>query len=353
MGGTASGAVFDSSLEAPARGVRLGQADAPAAPRLRQRAVAGAWTRPWRSAIRLSHGRYGGDFFEKVFGEVRTGLGRLEIGQTDGAAYVVAAGGPKVDAQVSLDDPQTTFFRDPATNDAVIDMFALRTAVGASSNYAKFAYVSPALFGAQLALSFTPNQGKKVLPFLHAGPHVPGRQADIWEAGLRYSTDFGSGHAHRLWRHRRRPRRAQVGAPGRRQRSGLSGFAPITWSMTISACRLGGSYRHSNAYAFDIALQAMTAPPPARCMSAPARLTTSGWRVSNMATRVAGSAARRAATWSQWLSGVDRLCAEQQLADHGGLAAAGVCPFQRVILQWRAAPRHGCGLSASQSARLG
>ena len=52
-------------------------------------------------------------------------------------------------------------------------MFALRTEVGASSNYAKFVYTSPSLFGAQLALSFTPSEGKQ-LPFLNAGPHLPG-----------------------------------------------------------------------------------------------------------------------------------------------------------------------------------
>ena len=169
----------------------------------------------------LSRGRYDGDVFEKVLARSRTGLGRVEIGLTDGAGYALAVGGPKVDAQVSLDDPQTTFFRDPDTNGAVIDMFALRTEVGASSNYAKFAYVSPALFGAQLALSFTPSQGKNVLPFLTAGPHVPGRQADIWEAGLRYSDDFGPVTADRLWRRRGRPRRTQAGGTGRRQRSGL------------------------------------------------------------------------------------------------------------------------------------
>ena len=40
-------------------------------------------------------------------------------------------------------------------------MFALRTQAGASSNYAKFVYTSPSLFGAQLALSFTPIEGKQ------------------------------------------------------------------------------------------------------------------------------------------------------------------------------------------------
>ena len=44
----------------------------------------------------------------RLYGEARTGLGRVEIGLTDGAAYDLAVTGPKVDAQVSLDDPQTT-----------------------------------------------------------------------------------------------------------------------------------------------------------------------------------------------------------------------------------------------------
>ncbi len=92
---------------------------------------------------------------------------------------------------MSLDNPQTTFFRDPSTGHAFTDHFALRTQIGASSNDAKLAYVSPALFGAQLALSFTPNMAKDFLPFVHAGPHVAGRQAAIWEAGLRYSDDVG------------------------------------------------------------------------------------------------------------------------------------------------------------------
>ena len=201
----------------------------------------------------LSYGRYGGGFFEKAYGEVRTGLGRLELGQTDGAGYAVATGGPKVDAQVSLEDPQTSFFRDPSTGHAVSDLFALRTEVGASSNYAKFAYVSPALFGAQLALSFTPNQGREVLPFLHAGPRVPGRQADIWEAGLRYTTDFGpvnlTGYG------------GIAEGRGEHKLSGQEGVSDLAAGLRADysvdddlSLSLGGSYRSSNAYAFNPAL---------------------------------------------------------------------------------------------------
>jgi hypothetical protein len=138
----------------------------------------------------LSRGRYDGDAIERLAGIAQTGLGKIEIGITDGAGYGLAVSGPKVDAGVSLDDPRTSFFRDPATHRAVTDMFALRTQVGASSNYAKLVYTSPDLFGAQLALSFTPSEGKQ-FPFLNAGPHVPGRQVEFWEAALRYETDLG------------------------------------------------------------------------------------------------------------------------------------------------------------------
>ena len=200
----------------------------------------------------LSRGRYGGDVFEKAYGDIRTGLGRVEIGQTDGAAYDLAVSGPKVDAEVSLDDPQTTFFRDPATAHAFTDNFTLRTEIGASSNYAKIAYVSPSLFGAQLAVSFTPSQGKEVLPFLHEGPHVAGRQADIWEGAIQYSDTLGpvtlsayGGIA---------VGRAEHKAPGQEGVSdlgaGLRADYPVNDDLTLS---LGGAWRQSNAYAFQIA----------------------------------------------------------------------------------------------------
>src|SRR4029077_10867904 len=122
-------------------------------------------------------------------GSAQTGLGKIEIGITDGAGYGLAVTGPQVDPGVSLNDARTSFFRDPNTHRAVTNMFALRTEVGASSNYAKIAYTSPALFGAQIALSFTPSPGKQ-LSFLNAGPHVPGRQVEFWEGALRYETDL-------------------------------------------------------------------------------------------------------------------------------------------------------------------
>lgn len=199
----------------------------------------------------LSQGRYDGKFFEKFYGEMRTGLGWLQLGLVDGGAYALAVTGPKVDAAVSLDDPQTVFFRDPASGRAFNRLFPLRTEIGASSNDAKIAYVSPALFGVQLAFSFTPNQSRAVLPFLQAGPHLPGRPADIWEGSLRYTDDIGPvslaayvGFAEGRAEHKL-PGQEGVSDLG----AGLRADYPVDDDMTLS---LGGSYRQSNAHAFDI-----------------------------------------------------------------------------------------------------
>jgi hypothetical protein len=208
--------------------------------------LAGTFT----AADSLSRGRYDGDVIERLAGSARTGLGKIDIGITDGAGYSLAVTGPKVDPGVSLDDPRTSFFRDPVTQRAVTDTFALRTAVGASSNYAKIVYTSPSLFGAQLALSFTPSEGKQ-LPFLNAGPHVPGRQVEFWEAALRYETEVGpvslsaygavaEGRAeHKL------PGQEGVSDLG----AGLRADYPLTDEIGVS---LGGAYRQSNAYGFNV-----------------------------------------------------------------------------------------------------
>jgi hypothetical protein len=200
----------------------------------------------------LSRGRYDGKVIEKAFGDVRFGLGQVQIGNTDGADYDLAVTGPKVDAAVSLDDPQTTFFRDPATGHAVTDIFTLRSEVGTSSNYAKFVYLSPALFGVQLALSFTPEQSRYGLPFLHAGAHVPGRQADIWEGALKYSDQLGPvtvsayGGAALGRAEHKLPGQEGVSDLG----AGLRLDYPLSDEISLSA---GGAYRQSNAYAFQIA----------------------------------------------------------------------------------------------------
>jgi hypothetical protein len=198
----------------------------------------------------LSRGRYDGDALERLAGVVRTGLGTLQIGLADGAGYTLAVTGPKVDPGVSLDDPRTSFFRDPASGRALTGLFPLRAEVGASSNYAKFTYASPEIFGIQLGLSFTPTEGKQ-LPFMNAGPHVPGRQADIWEAALHVSQDAGpltitayGGVAAGRAEHKLAGQHgvSDIGV-------GLRADYPLSEEYTLS---LGGAYRNSNAHAFDV-----------------------------------------------------------------------------------------------------
>ena len=250
LGGVAGGSLFDGNLKSQpaASGV------VKAMPRLHRDydsgLVLGLDATLTQSDV-LSRGRYGGDFFEKLYGEARTGLGRVEIGLTDGGAFDLSVTGPKVDPQVTLNNPQTTFFRDPSTHHAVTDFFTLRTSVGGSSNFAKFTYMSPALFGAQVALSFTPSQSRDVIPFLHQGPDVADRQSDMWEAGLRYSDDFGpvtlTGFG------------GVVEGEGEHKLAGQEGLSDlgagaradyrVDDDLTLS---LGGSYRQSNAYALRI-----------------------------------------------------------------------------------------------------
>lgn len=222
----------------------------------------------------LAAGRYGGEVFEKVIGEMQTGLGRVQIGQSDGAAHAMSISGPKVDEDISIDDPQMTFFHDPSSHRALIAPFTLRSEVAASSNFAKLTYLSPTLFGVQIGASFTPSEGREVIPFLHEGPQVADRQSAIWEGAVRYSDYFGAlglsayggfsvGHDERK-------------TPGH---AGLS-----EWALGVRAdydvnddikISLGGAFRQSNAYAFDI--NSVAAQGTTRALHASAEITDGPW----------------------------------------------------------------------------
>lgn len=202
---------------------------------------------------RLSFGRYDGDVLEKLYGEARTGLGVVRLGLVDGASADLAVAGPVADTAVSLNDPSVTFFRDSSGN-AIANIFTLRTPGGPSSNYAKLLYETPdisEIFGLRLAVSFAPSEGKNVLPFLAAGPHAPGRQADMWETAVRYNGDIGplslTGYGGASFG------RAEHKLPGQEGVSdyalGLRGDYAVSDALTVS---LGGAWHSTNAYAFDI-----------------------------------------------------------------------------------------------------
>lgn len=139
----------------------------------------------------LSGDNYGSDLVQKVYGSIQTGLGHVDIGMTDGAGYALAITGPVVNPEVTIDNSNATFFPDPSTGAAFVNVFALNSAVESSLNYAKISYYTPRLFGLQIGASFTPSEGKDVIPFLNPGPLVPDRQTNMWELALNYSDNFG------------------------------------------------------------------------------------------------------------------------------------------------------------------
>ncbi|MGZ5989500.1 MAG: hypothetical protein ACXWLZ_10705, partial [Rhizomicrobium sp.] len=73
---------------------------------------------------KLSGDNYGSDFVQKVYGSAQTGLGRIDVGMADGAAYALSITGPTVNGEVTIDNSNATFFRDPSTGQAFPNVFA-------------------------------------------------------------------------------------------------------------------------------------------------------------------------------------------------------------------------------------
>ena len=200
---------------------------------------------------KLSGDNYGSAFLAKLYGTAQTGLGRVDVGMADGAAYALAITGPSVNPEVTIDNPNATFFRDPSTGHAFINVFALNSAVESSLNYAKVSYYTPRLFGVQLGFSFTPSEGKDILPFVNNGPNVPNRQKSLWEGAINYSDNFG-------------PVTLGVYAGftvGHGDRKTLGHAGVTDWAFGSQAdwdidddtkLSIGGAFREANTYTFDI-----------------------------------------------------------------------------------------------------
>ncbi|HWD26846.1 MAG TPA: hypothetical protein VG387_06755 [Rhizomicrobium sp.] len=223
---------------------------------------------------KLSGDNYGSDFVQKVYGSAQTGLGRIDVGMTDGAAYALAVVGPEVNPEATIDNPNATFFRDPSTGNAFINVFTLNSAVESSLNYAKISYYTPKLFGVQIAMSFTPSEGKDVIPFVNNGFAGPNRQKSMWEGAVNYSDDFGpvtlSAYAGATVGHGDRK------TPGH---AGLTDWglgAQADWSIDDDTkLSAGGAYREANTYTFDIN-DALTSGAT-RSMHASTMLTRGSW----------------------------------------------------------------------------
>jgi hypothetical protein len=200
---------------------------------------------------RFSNDRYGGDVFEKGYLSVQTGLGTIELGDTDGAAYRLAITGPKVDEKTSIENPEITFFRDPLTGRAFDEIFTVRTEVGSSVNFAKLSYYSPRLFGVQLAFSYAPSEGKDVIPFVANGPHVANRERNLWEVAANYNGNFGAlslgTYAALAMAHDDARTAGHEGLTDWALGTALDYNLNDDWKLS-----LGGSYRQTNAYAFNL-----------------------------------------------------------------------------------------------------
>ena len=198
----------------------------------------------------LSGDIYDNDFVEREFLFAQTGFGRVEIGQTDGAAFSLGLVGPIVDEHVSLEQRKISLFRDPITDRDFAKFFEPVTAVQSSSNYAKINYVSPRLLGIQIGASFTPETVRTPLPWTGNPSDDPNQQHALWEVAASYTGYFSNvavglsaGYAHGRLKNR------------------TAGFENLhDWSVgaqlayTISDVKLsaGGAYRETNAYLLDV-----------------------------------------------------------------------------------------------------
>jgi hypothetical protein len=271
LGGLAGGTFFTASDASQEAGASL---SALLLPRV-TRTLDNSWEIGVRGAILAYHDRLAGDIygnraFEKGYLFAQTQYGRVELGQDDGAAYRLSVTGPSVDDQVAIDNASTTFFRDPATGRAFIDQFRLRAAVASSSNDAKFTYISPRWFGIQVGGSYTPYDAHGGLPFVSRGAGGPDRQTNLLEGAANYTGNLGE-LSYGFYAG------ATIGhdtdrSPGHANLTdwGLGGEADETIEGVKFA--VGGAFRDSNAYAFDIA-------------NARANGTTRSWRASTTATK--------------------------------------------------------------------
>lgn len=255
IGGQVNGTVFDASQPAPSD--HWGGTGAATLNASLQRDYDSGLSLALKGTFELYHDRlsgdnYGSDLLAKLYGTVQTGLGRVEIGMADGAAYQLAITGPSVNPEVTIDNPNATFFRDPSNGGAAfINVFALNSAVESSLNYAKVSYFTPRLFGVQLGATYTPSEGKYVLPFVNNGPNVPNRQKSMWEAAINYSDSFGpvtlSAYGGLIVGH------GDHKTPGH---AGLTDWglgAQADWDIgDDDKLSLGGAFRQANTYTFDI-----------------------------------------------------------------------------------------------------
>ncbi|HEY5046975.1 MAG TPA: porin [Rhizomicrobium sp.] len=202
----------------------------------------------WHDA--LSGDNYGNRVFEKGYLSLQTDYGRVELGQQDGAAYALSTTGPKVDDPVAIDDANVTFYRDPSTGQAFTNIFQIRTGVFATENYAKISFYSARLSGIEIGGSFTPYEARDGLPFISRGSDPQDHRTDLLEAVANYQGDIGpvstEAYAGMAVAH---------GEERMTQQDDLLDWGvgtSLDYDLEAVKLSLGGGFRQSNGYSFDI-----------------------------------------------------------------------------------------------------
>lgn len=187
---------------------------------------------------------------DKAYIWAENGLGRVELGATEGAAAQLQVEPPSVTKSLRIDHPlmmpvadgEGAYYR-PAG-------LMLRTDPYASDQSAKILYRSPRLFGVQLGVSYTPEFSANLENFVKAQGEDPDQQSNIIELGLNYDSNIDNVRLRAdivyLTAENELPSDTVVSLASPWVSGDLS-----EWGAALNAkykgFSLGGAYRHSNA----------------------------------------------------------------------------------------------------------
>lgn len=127
---------------------------------------------------------------DKAYLWAENGLGRIEIGATDGAAKQLQIEPPSVTKSLRIDHPLMMPVADEDGAYYRPGGLMLRTDLYASDQSAKILYRSPRLIGFQAAISYTPEFSANTDHFVKAAGDDPNQQSEIIELGLNYDSNL-------------------------------------------------------------------------------------------------------------------------------------------------------------------
>jgi len=130
-------------------------------------------------------------------------VGRLQVGQQDGAARVLGLRPPSVSGSVRVDNPEVFLLGYPcqmfcssrAQEPGSIfspNGMQLRSDIHSSDVWLKLAYYSPRIVGFQFGVSYTPDGSRNLGEFFGSGGNRPNKQSNVFDFALNYIGTFGA-----------------------------------------------------------------------------------------------------------------------------------------------------------------